>query len=186
MAIHTSGRPPSAGLRYPCGKLRPKPFAAIETALNVARREAETRSVVLAQPHRKGSIDQSRVDAISRFIRRRKFRPEVTAAVDRYRSTRISWLIAVGAPTHERNDPLEGVRLGSGQGPSRSTVHAWRRSIEAAEKAAWQASLEGWALLRRLLGGVDIDPAFDLYASRSIVALAVAMGNLTQRDHPFA
>ena len=148
--------------------------------------EAEAVAVALAQPHRRGSRDQLRVDSVGRLILKHSLKREIAAAVDRYKIVRHDWLRAFEYPCGERLEMFDQGKKASGLGPSWRTVKRWRRKLDHWEMAARREDALGWAVLRQMIfDGREIGQNLETHVVCALVALAVATGKLAEKNHPF-
>jgi hypothetical protein len=176
------GRPRKQGARYPSGGLRRPTLAQIEEAER-KKRLAETASV-MAQPHRAWAGKQAGhpwlENALGRFVVGRKLREELYHAGDYYALTFARWAAAKGIPHPKRRH-----MVGGGVGPSAATVAAWWREIEGMEAALRQYG-KAYIHVRHLcLDGEDLPDEAASDALTGLRALAVHLGRLPERSHPF-
>lgn len=133
-----AGRKRKTGKREPSGRLqRPTTMEALNAA-NAKKAIAET-SVVLMQPHRRGSDARECATALGRFWLNLKTDNRVTLnAGEEYAGLVRRWRAAWGAK--DGTAPSEGA--GTGEGPSEGTVRAWRKQIDKVEAALDRASCQ--------------------------------------------
>ena len=175
----TPQRKRKSGLRQPNGRLRlPSKVEREEFAKRMEEIEMKT---VLSQPHRLGSRDQNCECALGRFFRRHKrLRNELKDASEHYRDTKRRWRAAWGAPTLDR---IEG---GGGLGPSDATVKKWEREIAEMEHAMVRDCSAGLGPFRWLtLENIDTTPEYDEAIIACIMSLALHLGRIDGKSHPF-
>jgi hypothetical protein len=145
-------------------------------------RLSETAQVV-AQPHRSWAPDPNdpRLEsALGRFIIRHKLRSELFDAGDHYADVYARWCAAKGIP-HPRRRHM----VGGGHGPSDATVNAWWREIEGIE-AALRRYGKAYIHVRHLcLDDEDLSPEATADAIVGLRVVAVEIGRLPERAHPF-
>ncbi len=168
------------GARYACGK-RKRPSQ--NTLASIERDSlAQTLSVVLAQPHRRGNTDQKCSSALGRLVLARKLRSEVYDAGNEYADIVLAWRAARGVPIV--------VRLnmgGDGLGPSDETVRDWRQRIDRIEAGvSLVASDKGLSLMNSICLD-DQDPNFldEIITCAALVELSYILGRLSKNSHPF-
>ncbi len=147
--------------------------------------EARQLSVILSQPHRRGSenpIDQKHESAFGRFCIRRKLKEEIYSAAQRYGELIRRWRCAKGVPTTLRLG--EG---GSGLGPSDETVARWGREIATIEHGILaECDPRGFLSIRSMiLDEIDGDIRLDAVSQDAAVWLAINMGTISARDCAF-
>lgn len=173
--------PRQAGPRWPCGRLKQPSGPARQRQLN--RQEAEIVSVVLAQPHRRGNLDQLAADALGRFVLRMRFRREFYDAAQAYKRLRLRFLQAFGAPLQERLESRGTVRS-SGAGPSWREIRRWSEELARIDR---DLSPFGWAwgALKRLVDGEEFDQSFDVQIGEALKKLAEVQGLWNPKSRPF-
>jgi hypothetical protein len=174
------GRKRKIGARQPNGQLS----RASKGQRSDRQQQAifKERAVVLAQPHRRGNPDQRCACAFGRFCMGAGFKPAVFDAGEQYAAVVRRWRAARGVPTNVRLS--EG--RGTGEGPSAETVAAWRAQIIRCDAAMSAAHHDGFLSVKSMIlddmdCGGDRAPA----AALAVVALAVAIGALPNKAHPF-
>jgi len=172
----TVGRKRKAGERYPNGQL--KRVRTKEAKQEAERRKLEgERAVVLAQPHRRGSMDCRAESEFGRFCMARGLRLEISDAGDAYFRTVRKWSGAIHAPGLQ--DRQERGGSGSGDGPSRAQIEGWRWRISDMDAAMSRASPEGAKFARRLiLFRTPVPPRLDREVIAALAALAESLGLL--------
>lgn len=156
-----SGRKRASKPRHPGGRV-------------IAERADQIRGAVLAQPHRRGDMDQLCASALGRACRRAKLRRECYDAGEDYASLVRRWRAAKGAPST--------LRLGGGaggDGPDQATIDRWRRNIVDCDAAMARESREGWiAAKAAMLDEIDVDGTWQEAFICAMLGLAVCMGKL--------
>lgn len=168
------------GKRYPCGKLRPisqNTLAAMEQET-----EKAIKAVVLAQPHRRGNLDQMAESALGRLVMARKLRSEVYHAGNEYADIVRRWRAAKGVPVDLRLNVG-----GGGDGPSEETVADWGRKMERVEAAVRLVSAErGLRLMNSVvLDCRDVSYLDEMVTCAALIEVTYTLGRLAKAAHPF-
>jgi hypothetical protein len=166
------GRPRKGGERHPGGKLKqPKKPTTVEQIAAAERAQAEREmSVVLAQPHRRGSRSQARATALGRFVEDNRLRGELIQAGEHYATIRAKWRAAIEAPRQERIG-------GSGAEIPAEIVTRWRAQLDDLEHVMLREGVTVMGCVERLaIDGLDLPPGREDYAIRGLMALARELG----------
>jgi hypothetical protein len=149
-----------------------------------AEKEANVVAIALHQPHRRGNDSTWCENAVGRFCLEYGLSAEVYNAAHTYGDVRRRWRAAKGAPTMLRLS--EGV--GTGEGPSASTVADWtRRLASALHFCVAVAGAEGWLSAEMLIiDNADIPDRYHTGARNALAALATAMGEMPMQKRAFA
>lgn len=156
-------------------------LAQIQTA-DKKSRLSETAQVC-AQPHRAWApdpLDPRLGSALGRFTIRQRLRSELYDAGDQYAALFARWAAAKGIP-----HPTRRHMVGGGLGPSDATVAAWWREIEAIEGALRLYGLAYVNVRHLCLEDEDLPPEATADAITGLRAVAVVVGRLPERAHPF-
>ncbi|CAM5776367.1 hypothetical protein LMIY3S_05492 [Labrys miyagiensis] len=152
-----------------------RPSRALKTA-------EPPEAVVLAQPHRRGSLDRRCASVLGRFCLRLRLRQELTDAGEEYAATVKRWRAAKGIPT-----PFHNEAAGSGRGAADTTVTAWQRQMLAMERAMMTAGLKALLAVKQLtLDSNELAMDQDAAGVEGLVALAVHLGLMPAGAHPWA
>ena len=175
-----SGRKRDLTRREPNGRAQ-RPTASAQTAIARERNDA-VMSVVLAQPHRRGSRSQWRESAFGRFCDDHKLREEIYDGGNAYSDLLRRWRAAKGVPTE--------LRLGmgrSGQGPSDATVEAWTQRLGSIRlNVVLSAGAGAWLAVELLVvDGIELPKSCTRDAIMGAGALAIEMGNMSAKLSPF-
>ena len=174
-----AGRKRKTGDRYPSGDLkRPTQDRLNRMVADLRRKE---QSVVLAQPHRRGSDHKWAASALGRFCLRRRLREQLYDAGHDYANIVSCWRGAKGVPRQVANG-----HGGSGAGPSDGTVRKWQADMIELERAMMACGTEAFLAVRTLvLDEADIGIDQDEPAIEGLTAIAVAKGRMRENEHPF-
>lgn len=175
-ATSTGGRPRKMVQRQPNGQPKRPPRSSImATEREKADRE---RAHVKYQPHRQGDDSKFPECALGRLVKSRKLHEAVYDAGLEYAGVCRRYGAAWGAPISER----VGEGTGSAEGPSLSTVAAWKSYLDDAEDAMGS---DYPAVRRVIVADVDPSPMEVASAITGLIALARHLGKLDRRQHPF-
>jgi hypothetical protein len=176
------GRPRKQGERYPSGGLRRPTLEQLKEAER--RQRLGEIAYVMAQPHRVWAGKQAGnpwlENALGRFIIGRKLREELYHAGDHYALTFARWAAAKGIPHPKRRH-----MVGGGVGPSDATVAAWWREIEGMEGALRRYGRAYINIRHLCLDDEDLPDEAAADTLAGLRALAVHLGRLPERAHPF-
>lgn len=200
------GRPRKDGDRFPSGNLKPKSEAEREKDRREAerqqkvadeRRMAEDKHLIHSQPHRQGGdpTDGSRESPLGRFVAANRLKDEIHIGADKFGALVRRWRGLNGVPSDirvPRNGP------GGGEEPSVKEMADLATRIEAIRDKAISevmqvcgkskaGGLEVYEVIRAIV--VDGRDMIVLNPQPVVIALrtiAVEMGALTGKDHPFA
>lgn len=156
-------------------------LADIERA-EKAQRMAET-ATVLSQPHRRGFAGTEAESALGRFcLTLGTIGKDYQRAGEQYGALVRRWRSAWGAKT---SNPAPDVP-GSGEGPSDARVRAWREEIDGIEAMLSRISITvRFAVNRVCVDEFDVLPQSKLDARHGLHALAIHLGIISSRTHPF-
>ena len=151
-------------------------------------REAKQLQVILAQPHRRGTVNptaQKHENAFGRFCIRNKLREEIYSAANEYASDVRRVQAAWGAPTD--------LRLGEGgkggDGPLVETVRQWEDDLQAIRTSVAARCKDGgvgFAGVRRMIfDGLDPLPQWEPHLVQASFWLAVEMGTMSAKESSF-
>lgn len=142
--------------------------------------EAEIKAVALSHPHRQGNTHQWLSSAAGRFIFAswgEDYGRPYYAACEGYQKLVLAWSKDKGVPVQVR------LSFGNGAPPPMAVVEARHADKVRIEQ---QLGTDAEKILRRIIMD-DVDPpSVDWVSVRlAIHALAVAMGHVARKDHPF-
>ena len=174
------GRKRKSGPRYPSGDLKRPTVERLNAMASELRRKEQ--SVVLNQPHRRGSDHKWAESALGRLCLRRKLREQLFDAGQHYASVVSCWRGAKGIPRAIGSH--EGASCSAG--PSDATVHRWQAEMLAMERAMMGCGIEAFLAVRSLaLDDADIGMDQDDHAIMGLTALGVEQGRIRLNERPF-
>lgn len=184
-----SGRT-KAGPRYPNGRLIVNQAKAAQLEAN-AKRAAEAKAVVLAQPHRMGRDDPRLSDALGRFCVRYKLRSEAYDAGCVYQGLIRRWRAIKGVPglaMAKVDLPVDDPRDAAAQvgviycDEDEDDANRLTRRIADCDRWMAGASHDGWLAIRAAAcDEIDVDDTWSEAATWSLLALAVFLGRLDEK-----
>jgi hypothetical protein len=146
--------------------------------------EADVRSVVLNQPHRRGNTDQRCASVFGRFTIRNKLSQDIYDAGEKYREAANAWRIAKGVPgiASDRRGMAAKADL------TADDVEVLRRKMLGMERAMWYAAgHKAYLAVRQLvLDENELGMDQDGDAIDGVTALAIHLGLLTASGSPYA
>lgn len=178
------GRKAKTGTREPNGRLKRMSTIEALNAMARSRRLAE-QSVVLAQPHRRGSEDKRCASPLGRMAIRAGLHEALLDAAEDYAGLVRRYRAAWSAP---RDVGTPGESYGTPAGPSMQAVLRMRGEIVAIERAAKRtpSGSRGFGAVKRMVfDHEDVSPRQDRDVLDALIAMAVQMGRWQAGTHPF-
>lgn len=158
-----------------------RPSAAEREAARLKREQGE-RSVVLAQPHRRGNYDQLCSSALGRHVLDCRLRRELYDAGEEYAETTRRWRAAKGVP-----EPfIKGAR-GSGVGTTDEAVQRLDTRLKSMRSCVNAECGENAlsALDRVALDDETIPGAVGFRVTAALLSLAQHLGTISVGAHPY-
>ena len=160
------------------GRLQRPTMAQIKAA--EAARLMEEKQTVLAQPHRRGDIDQRRESELGRFVMENRLRGELYLAGNQLFVLVWSWRAAIGCPMPLRI-PKASLMAVDPDHPGQD--RAWLKKINRCYKAIQKNCGPGAvpSVVNLCVEGGAVAPANRLLVIQGLAALAVELGTVQKQ-----
>lgn len=174
-----AGRKRKSGVREQSGRLQ-RPSKEEREAARL-RREAGERATVLAQPHRRGNLDQLCASALGRHVLDAGLRRELYDAGEEYAETVRRWRALKGVPVG-----LSAIGAGTGGEIADETV---RRICDRLFRMRQAITRDGGANALIAIDRVALDHealpgAVGFRVTGALITLAVHLGLIAENEHP--